>query len=112
MILVSKEKPDLLSFVQSAGKAASGLFDKTKEAAQTFIDEHDLDEYDAEDVSEAAEKAWIKTKKTASAIYEGVKTGSSQLSAKVAQAKREADLKNLRPIFPATSALRILRCPN
>lgn len=97
---MSKEKPDLFSFVQSAGKTASGLFDRTKEAAQGFIDAHDLDEIDAEDVADAADKAWDKTKKTASAIYEGIKTGSTQLSAKMAQAKRESDLKNLRPVFP------------
>ena len=97
---MAREKHDLFSVVQSAGKAASDLFDKTKEAAQTFIDEHALDEIDAEDVSDAADKAWRKTKKTASAIYEGVRSGSAQLSEKVAQARREADLKNLRPIFP------------
>ena len=97
---MSKEKRDLFSFVQSAGKAASDVFEKTKEAAQTFIDEHDLDEIDAEDVSAAADKAFRAVGKTAASVYEGVKTGSAQLSGIVTQAKWEADMKSLRPICP------------
>ena len=96
---MAKEKPDLFSFVQSAGKAASDLFDRTKEAARTFAEEHDLKEIDAEDVAEAADKAWKKAGRTVSSVYEGVKTGSAQISEKVAQVRWEADMKNLRPIF-------------
>jgi hypothetical protein len=97
---MASEKRDLFSLVQSAGKTASDLFDKTKDAARTFIDEHDLDEIDTEDVAEAADKVWKKVGKTATAVYEGVKEGSAQLSERVAQARYEADLKTLKPIFP------------
>ena len=97
---MSNDKQDLFSFVQSAGKAASDLFDKTKEAARTFIDDHDLDGIEAEDVAEAADKAWRKVGKTAASVYEGVKAGGAQLSEKVARARWEADLRNLQPIFP------------
>ncbi len=93
------DRPDLFSFVQSAGKVASDLFDKTKEAARTFIDEHDLKEIDVDDVAETADKALKKVEKTASSVYEGVKAGSAQISKKVAQAKREADLRKLQPVF-------------
>ena len=97
---MSNDKQDLFSFVQSAGKAASDLFDKTKEAARTFIDDHDLDGIEAEDVAEAADKAWRKVGKTAASVYEGVKAGGAQLSEKVARARWEANLRNLQPIFP------------
>ena len=97
---MAKDKRDFRSLVQSAGKTASDLFDKTKDAAQTFIDDHDLDEIDAEDVSAAADKAFRAVGKTASSVYEGVKAGGAQLNDIVVQARWEADRKNLRPIFP------------
>ena len=99
LICMAKDKRDLRSFVQSAGKTASDLLDKTKGAAQTFIDDHELDDIDAEDISAAADKAVRAVGKTASSVYEGVKSGSTQLSEKLVQARLEADRKNLRPIF-------------
>ena len=96
---MADEKPDLFSIVQSAGRAASDLFGRTREAARSFIDEHGLDELDSEDVAEGADKALRTVEKTAVSIYEGVKTGGAQLGEKLAKAKREAELKNLQPIF-------------
>ena len=95
MIRMSSDKFDLFSIVQSAGRAASDLFGKTKEAARTFIDEHGLNDIEGEDVAEAADKAMKKV----SSVYEGMKTGGAQLGEKIAKAKREADLKKLQPIF-------------
>lgn len=96
---MDSDKSKLFSLAQSAGKAAADLLDKTKEAAQTFADEHDLNEMDADGIAQAADKAWRTVGKKATSLYANVKEGGSQLGEKLAQAKREADLRILQPIF-------------
>ena len=86
-----EKKAKFGAFVSDAGKAAKGLFDKSKDFAIQVMDQNDDGKFDLTDVSAMAETMEDVVKKSTRTIMDSAEETSRQL-----------ELKSLRPVFPET----------
>ncbi len=85
---MEKKKDILEAFAADAGKAATGLFDKAKNAVLNVADQNDDGKLNFDDVSILKDS-----------VKESVKTHSERWREKQDKMKRERELKQLCPIF-------------
>lgn len=88
---MADKKFNLKTAVQGAGKNASELFGKAKDAIVRSTDQNDDGKFDKEDISRIADS-----------VGESVKSGAQALKESAEEKSRQLELKRLQPIFTDT----------